>query len=77
MHDFIVNYMREHHDAEFDPEIDDLADWLDSVSVFQLNSAIEQSLGITVPPGEQSIDDYATVDSLVALLQRFQKPVAV
>lgn len=64
----IVEFVRENVDPEFDPDGDVLTQLLDSVSLLQLVMFIDQELGVPLDLSQLTLDVFASVDTLVQLL---------
>lgn len=67
----IVEYVRATVDADFDPDLHELAPILDSVSLLQLITFIDQDLGVALDLPSLSLETFATVDSVVAALESY------
>lgn len=65
----LTNYVRENHAASFDPQSEQLFDYLDSVGFVQLIMFVESDLGIQLNPATLSLDSCATVENFARLLQ--------
>ncbi len=67
----IVSYIRDNMEPEFDPREDALSQVLDSVSLLQLISFIDQDLGIPLDLEGLSMESFASVESVVRLLGEY------
>ncbi len=67
----IVDYIRENMEPEFDPGEDALSQVLDSVSLLQLITFIDQDLGIPLDLEGLTLDRFASVDSVVQMLSEY------
>lgn len=70
--DEIVNYVRTHIDAQFEPDGDLLIQALDSVSLLQLVAFIDQELGVELELSTLTLDAFATVDSVLQTIAAFE-----
>jgi acyl carrier protein len=64
----LTSYVRDNHSASFDPQTEQLFDYLDSVGFIQLIVYIEGELGIQLSPASLSLESCATVESFSQLL---------
>jgi acyl carrier protein len=69
--DRIVHYIRENMEPEFDPGEDALSQVLDSVSLLQLITFIDQDLGIPLDLEGLTLDRFASVESVVQMLSEY------
>lgn len=69
----IVSYIRTYIDPEFDADHDVLTQVLDSVSLLQLVVFIDQELGIPLELSNLTLDAFASVDSVVAVLDAYDE----
>lgn len=53
----------------FEPEADDPTELLDSVSLLQLILHIDDELGVPLDLGSLTLDDFRSVDAIVAVVQ--------
>ena len=67
----IVGYIRETMEPEFDPGEDALSQVLDSVSLLQLISFIDQDLGIPLDLEGLTLDRFASVETVVQMLSEY------
>lgn len=67
----IVDYVRTNVDPEFDPHQHELAPILDSVSLLQLITFIDQDLGVALDLPSLSLDMFASIDALMTELERY------
>lgn len=67
----IVGYIRENMEPEFDPGEDALSQVLDSVSLLQLISFIDQDLGIPLDLEGLTLDRFASVETVVQMLSEY------
>ena len=67
----IVGYIRENMEPDFDPGEDALSQVLDSVSLLQLISFIDQDLGIPLDLEGLTIDRFASVETVVQMLSEY------
>jgi len=67
----IVGYIRENMEPEFDPGEDALSQVLDSVSLLQLITFIDQDLGIPLDLEGLTLDRFASVESVVQMLSEY------
>ncbi|HEY6881538.1 MAG TPA: hypothetical protein VI299_26110 [Polyangiales bacterium] len=72
-HDKIVSFIHNQIEPEFDAEADTLTDVLDSVSLLQLVEFIDQELGVQLELSTLSLDSFATVESLLAMLDSYDR----
>lgn len=70
-YDRIVGYIRDNMEPEFDPQEDALSQVLDSVSLLQLITFIDQDLGIPLDLEGLTIESFASVESVVQLLGQY------
>lgn len=71
--DFVASTVREGSDPAFDPASGELLPFLDSVLLLQLVLFIEQRFNISLDMGEFDIENFESVDSLLAGLERVEK----
>jgi acyl carrier protein len=67
----IVGYIREHMEPDFDPNEDALSQVLDSVSLLQLITFIDQDLGIPLDLEGLTLDRFASVETVVQMLSEY------
>ncbi|MFT3923462.1 MAG: hypothetical protein QM778_13080 [Myxococcales bacterium] len=67
----IVGYIRENMEPEFDPGEDALSQVLDSVSLLQLITFIDQDLGIPLDLEGLTLDRFSSVESVVQMLSEY------
>lgn len=67
----IVGYIRENMEPEFDPGEDALSQVLDSVSLLQLITFIDQDLGIPLDLEGLTLDRFASVETVVQMLSEY------
>ena len=69
MRDRIVEYVREKIDGQFDPDRDQLIQYLDSVSLLQLLLFIEQEFHIALDMSQLDLEVFTTLNGLVEMLE--------
>ena len=67
----IVGYIRENMEPEFDPGEDALSQVLDSVSLLQLITFIDQDMGIPLDLEGLTLDRFASVETVVQMLSEY------
>lgn len=67
----LIDYIRTNVDPEFDPDEQALTQVLDSVSLLQLITYIDQELGIPVDMSSLTLDMFASLDTLLEALEAY------
>jgi acyl carrier protein len=67
----LIEYIQTNVDPEFDADEQALTQVLDSVSLLQLITYIDQELGIPVDMSSLTLDMFASVDTLLEALQAY------
>lgn len=75
----LVDYVRSSVDPAFDPDEHELAPILDSVSLLQLITFIDQDLGVPLDLPSLSLDMFASIDSVLGVLDEYapEEPAAL
>jgi acyl carrier protein len=69
----IVSFIQLQVEPEFDPTADALTQVLDSVSLLQLVEFIDSELGVQLDMSSLTLDAFATVDTVVAMLAEHER----
>jgi acyl carrier protein len=67
----LIEYIRTNVDPEFDADEQALTQVLDSVSLLQLITYIDQELGIPVDMSSLTLDMFASLDTLLEALEAY------
>lgn len=67
----LIDYIRTNVDPEFDADEQALTQVLDSVSLLQLITYIDQELGIPVDMSSLTLDMFASLDTLLEALEAY------
>lgn len=67
--DKLIAYVRENVDDEFEPD-QELLDIMDSVSLLQFMTFVEQTLGVTINQAHLTIEIFETIDTVIAFFEQ-------